>query len=217
LFNRYRCRNNNDEPIFNINLSILYFVEVLTLITSRWPRSGFSSFNGPLLCCWYQKKALIGFLGASTSFFLLCFLPSLPSFSADFALAKHKKIKGFCHKIKVYMAQSFIKSFSKFITLQKWYIWKFHHLTIIAYWANLVRKLTFRGGLGFLRFLNLSLLNCLGLSLVLLCRGLLGCHFKWWSMLLSTTCNECFYKYKISIIIAYELNDFIHSVMNFPH
>ena len=54
-------------------------IKLLTTITSLWPISGCSSFRGALLDYWYQKKALIGFLGALASFFLRVFFTDLES------------------------------------------------------------------------------------------------------------------------------------------
>ena len=50
---------------------------LLTLITSLCPSVGCSFFNGSLRSFWYQKNALIGFFGASASFFLRVFFSGL--------------------------------------------------------------------------------------------------------------------------------------------
>jgi hypothetical protein len=52
---------------------------------------GYSAFSGSLRVCWYQKNALIGFLGASASFFFLVFFSGLVESLglADLAIIKN--------------------------------------------------------------------------------------------------------------------------------
>lgn len=52
------------------------------MIKSLWVSVGFSFLRLSLLVCWYQKNALIGFLGASWSFFLLVFFWGFSGFSS---------------------------------------------------------------------------------------------------------------------------------------
>ena len=96
---------------------------MLTLITSLCPSSGCSPLRAFLLDYWYQKKALMGFLGAPGSFLFLVFLSGyFTSLAGVFDFVCSIRKIGTVSLFLIFIFPSVLLIFQNFITLstQKW-------------------------------------------------------------------------------------------------
>lgn len=114
---------NKGQDTWRKYLMGIKFIEILTLIVSLWDVSGYSAFRMLLLVYWYQKKALIGFFGASTSLFFLVFFSGFSSFPVVLPLAIFKSMRN-CY---FHVFLKWYKIFEKLSSLKVRYYSKFHH------------------------------------------------------------------------------------------